>query len=236
MSSKPMLYKIFAIMLVITVLSGCNLNSALSVPTAVPTAAAPTDTLAPTQDQDLLNTQAAETVAAFQTLNVPSETPVTPTLTETPVTPTSTDTTTPTVTVTATNTVTPVPPTATFAPWTKTPTVTPNGYSCAVVSTTPASTDTVKINTAFNFTWVIQNNGPAMWGMHNADLRFVNGSKMQTGADSYDLTKDVYMGDTYTATVAMKSPSSADTYTAVWTIVQDGVTACTLNLSVKVTN
>ena len=235
MSFKPLLNKILAIILVVTVLSGCNLNSALSVPTAAPTAAVPTDTAAPVQDQNLINTEAAQTVAAFQTLNVPTATQVTPTFTATPVTPTSTDTTTSTVTVTSTNTITPKPPTSTYAPPTRTPSVTPNGYACTVVSTTPGSADTVKISTAFNFTWVIKNAGTAMWGHGNADLRYISGSKMQT-ADLLDLTKDVFPGDSYTATVAMKSPSTADTYTAIWAIVQDGVTACTLNLSVKVTN
>jgi hypothetical protein len=59
---------------------------------------------------------------------------------------------------------------------------------------------------------------------------------MQTGADSYDLTKDVAPGATYTATIAMSAPASADTYYATWAIVQDGVTACTLYVKVNVTN
>jgi hypothetical protein len=239
MNSKSVLYKTLAVIMVVAILSGCNLNKATSIPTTAPTApsnvAAPTDTVAPAQDQNLINTQAAQTVAAYQTLNVPSATPITPTVvTATPVTPTSTSTAAPTVTLTFT----PLPPTVaatkTLPPVTKTPSVTPNGYACQVISTKP--TTAIKVNANFNWTWVIQNTGTAMWGQHNADLEYVSGKKMQTGADAYDLTKDVAPGATYTATIAMSAPATANTYNATWAIVQDGVTACTLNLSLNVTN
>jgi len=243
MSTQPVLYKIIAAIIVITVLSGCSLSSTQAVPTAAPvlapTAAAPTDTLAPTVDQNLANTQAAQTAAANQTMNAPSETPVTPTaVTPTAVPPTSTIAATPTITLTFT----PVPPTAfptnTWIPWTLTPVHSPTTvwYSCSVTSTTPAATDTLKINTTFNWTWVILNTGGALWGQHSADIEYVSGTTMQTGSSQYDLTKDVHPGDSYTTTIAMGTPSSIGTYTATWEIIQDGVQVCTLPVSVKVTN
>jgi len=238
MSAKPVLFKIIAAFMVVTIISGCNLKSNLSVPTAAPTMAAtmaatitptlaPTDTSAPTLDQNLVNTQAAQTAVANMTLNAPTATPVTPT---------STSTTVPTMTLTFT----PLPPTAyptaTFIPWTSTPTATPIVYSCAVTSTTPSSTDTVKVSTAFNWSWVIKNTGKWAWGQHQADIKYVSGTIMQTNGYLFDMPADVSPGVSVTVKIAMKTPASAGTYTATWEIVQEGVLVCTLPLSVKVTN
>ena len=75
-----------------------------------------------------------------------------------------------------------------------------------------------------------------MWGHSNADLKYISGTAMQTKGSLFDLTADVNGGQSYTATVAMLSPSTAGTYTAVWEIIQDSVLVCTLNLSVRVVN
>ena len=247
MSSKPVLYKILAAIMVVTILGGCTSNTAQPVPTATPTTApitapitapntaptvaVPTETIAPTLDQNLVNTQSAQTAAVNLTLNAPTATPVTPT---------STSTATPTVTPTITRTVTPLPPTAfptaTFNPVLLTPSSTPSGYNCSVTSTSPKSTDTVTINTDFNWSWVITNTGIKLWGQHAADLKYISGTAMQTGGSVVNLTSDVAPGASYTATIAMRTPATAGTYTAAWQIVQDGVLVCTLNLSVKVTN
>jgi hypothetical protein len=247
MSFKPVLYKILAAIMIVTILSGCNAVPApASTPTAAPTiiapttapmatTAVPTETIAPTVDQNLVSTQAAQTAAANLTLNAPTATPVTPTSTPT-ATPTATLTFTP---LPPTLTFTPLPPTAlptaTLIPWTLTPIATPTGYNCSVTSTTPKSTDTVKVSTDFNWSWVIQNTGIKTWGQHNADLKYVSGTAMQTAGNLFNLTSDVTSGASYTATIAMETPSTAGTYTATWQIVQDSVLVCTLNLSVRVT-
>ncbi len=254
MISKHGLNKIIAVLMAVTMIYGCNLTSILSKPTAAPTLAAttvpnlaltattaptgapaltstiapavttaPTDTTAPTADQNLANTQAAQTAVANLTLNAPTATPVTPT---------STFTTAPTLT----QTFTPFPPTATYIPWTSTPTATPIVYSCAVTSTTPSSANTVKVSTAFNWSWVIKNTGKYAWGQHQADIEYVSGTVMQTGGDTYNMPSDVNPGVKVTVTIPMASPSSAGTYTATWQIVQEGAVVCTLPLSVKVTN
>ena len=251
MSSKPVLYKILAAIMVVTILGGCTSNTAQPVPTATPTTApitapttalitapttvpttapttaptvaVPTETIAPTLDQNLVNTQSAQTAAANLTLNAPTATPVPPL---------STSTSAPTVTRLPPTAF----PTATFNPVLLTPSSTPTGYNCSVTSTSPKSTDTVTINTDFNWSWVITNTGIKLWGQHAADLKYISGTAMQTGGSVVNLTSDVAPGASYTATIAMRTPATAGTYTAAWQIVQDGVLVCTLNLSVKVTN
>ena len=230
MPPKSFLNKLFAAIIILAILGGCT--SPTPQPTAAPTNA-PTDTLAPTVDQNLLNTQAAQTATA----NVPTEKPVTPTPTDTQA-PTATSTASNTATIAPT--LTPLPPTAfptwTFSPYTLTPSATPTGYACTVTSTTPKSTDTVKVSTNFDFTWQIHNSGSKLWGQHNADLEYVSGTAMQTKGNRFDFTKDVNPGSSYSATVAMLSPATAGTYGATWEIVQDSVVVCKFTLSVKVVN
>ncbi|HVP21981.1 MAG TPA: NBR1-Ig-like domain-containing protein [Anaerolineaceae bacterium] len=231
MPPKSILFKLFAAIIVLTILGGCT--SPTPQPTATPIPF-PTATLAPTVDQNLINTQAAQTATA----NAPTESPVPPSATPTD-TQAPTVTLTPSDTATITPTFTSLPPTAfptwTLSPFTLTPSSTPSGYACTVTSTTPKSTDTVKVSTNFGFTWVIQNTGSKLWGQHNADLKYVSGASMQT-KNLFDFTQDVRPGASYTATVTMNSPATAGTYSATWEIVQDGVVVCTFNLSVKVVN
>jgi hypothetical protein len=237
MSSKSLQYKILASVLMLTLLAGCT--AAQSVPTATPTTAAPapatvtpTQLAAPTLDQSLASTQSAQATAAAQTLNAPTVAPTeADTSTSAPTeAPTATSTPAPTQTL-----VLPTPlPTVTFYPWTLTPNATSTGYACAITSTTPSSSDTVKVSTNFNFVWVIKNTGTKLWGQHHADLKYISGTAMQTKANLFDFTSDVAPGASYTATVAMLSPATANTYSAVWEIIQDSELVCTLNLSVKV--
>ena len=235
MISSPVLYKILAAILLVTLLSGCNaiagvvptstpLPSPTTAPTAIP--ALPSATLAPTVDQNLVNTQSAQTATANATLSAPTATLVPPTII-------------PTVTPTITLAFTPTPtarPTATFYPYLFTPTNTPTGYACLVTSTTPSSSQTVKVSTNFDWSWVIVNTGIKLWGHANADLKYISGTAMQTGGSLFDLTVDVPPGASYTATIAMLSPATAGTYTSAWEIIQDSVLVCTLNLSVRVIN
>jgi hypothetical protein len=92
------------------------------------------------------------------------------------------------------------------------------------------------VSTAFDWSWVIVNTGIKTWGQHNADLKYISGTGMQTGGNLYNLTTDVASGQSYTATIHMQSPATASTYTAVWQIIQDSVLVCTLNVSVRVVN
>jgi len=105
-----------------------------------------------------------------------------------------------------------------------------------VTSTSPTSSQTVKVSTNFNWSWVIKNTGLKLWGHANADLKYISGTAMQSGGSLFDLTADVPPGSSITATIAMLSPSTAGTYSAVWEIIQDSVLVCTLNVSVKVTS
>jgi hypothetical protein len=242
MNAKSLTLKIMAVLLTAAILAGCSLGSAtlpatITVPTNAPTdqinteptTSAPTVDLQPTLDA--VKTQAAETVVAEMTLNAPPATPIPPTDTATAI-------------ITQAPTKTPVPPTATFIPWTATPlytatpkyTSTPQGYACSVISTSPKSTDTIKVNVDFDGNWVVKNTGTITWDQAATDLKYISGTKFQTKADVFDFKSSVAADAQYTAVVDMKAPSSAGTYTATWAVVQNSLTLCTLNLSITVTN
>jgi hypothetical protein len=238
MNNKLMLYKFLAIIMVVALLGACNSKTALPVSTAVPTEivsnAAPativsTENTAPTVDVNLIRTQAVQTEIANLTLTAPTATPVTPT---------STDTATPTVTLTFTPLPPTARPTATWIPWTSTPVYspTPISFACSVTDYYPKSTDSFKVNTAFDGRWVVTNTGAQLWDQHQVDLKYISGTKMQTKADLFDLNASVASGASYTAIVDMTAPATAGTYTATWAIEQYGLNICTLNLSVKITN
>jgi hypothetical protein len=226
MNTKPALYKFLMIAIVIAFLGGCSSNAATSS-VSTPTAA-PTEDIASTLAA--VSTQAVQTAVAQLTLNAPTATPVTPT---------SADTATPAVTPTFTSLPPTTVPTATLMPVYRVPTITPNpyGYGCAVTSgaATEGSSSTIKTGTSFTWTWVIQNTGTSMWGLHNAVIQYVSGKALQTGANAYNLTKNVYGNGFYTFKIAMTAPANASTFTAVWALVQDGITVCTMNLSVTTT-
>jgi len=233
MSFTSLLYKIIAVCTLAAVIGGCTSTPTPPPPTTAPTvaatgaatSAAPTTPM-PTIDRAPVLTRAAQTVVAYMTLNAPTVVPVTPTLAAT-MTATMTSTLAPTATAT-------MAPTATVVYWTVTPT--PGVYSCAVTSTTPSPTTTVKVNTAFNWSWVIQNTGLWAWGQHQADIKFVSGTILQTNGYLFDLPADVPPNASVTVTIAMKTPTSAGTYKASWEIVQEGAVVCTVPVSVNVTN
>jgi Ig-like domain from next to BRCA1 gene len=238
MRSKPVLYKILAVIMVATILGGCNIGAAPATPTtapvSVPAAALPTEDVGPTLD--MVRTQSAQTVVANMTLNAPTETPVTPTVVP-PTTVPPTDT--PTVAPTPAPTNTPLPPTPTAVPttifllWTATPAV---NYGCSLTTFSPNRFDTLKVSTAFVGSWTVTNIGNHTWEQHAVDVAFVSGDKLQTGADRYDLKSTVPQNASYTVNINMKTPSVAGTYKATWEIVQDSQFICSLNLSVKVVN
>jgi hypothetical protein len=221
MKSHQMVLKSLLASVLLIVLAGCSLT------------ASPTATIAPTLDlQPTLNqvaTESAQTVVAHLTMTAPTITPTVPTST-------------PTETYTPTTTYTPLPPTftptRTLIPWTSTPvyTATPEPYACSITSTTPASTDSLKVGTDFDGKWVVKNTGTQAWGQTSVDIKYISGTKFQKYGDLFDLKSDVAAGASYTVIVDMLAPTTAGSYNATWALVQDKLTICTMTLTFKVVN
>jgi hypothetical protein len=218
---KTWVGKILAVLALAVALAGCGTAPTTSVPTstAVPT-------IDPKPTYDAVSTQAAQTVIANLTLNAPTATPVVPSDTPAPTsTPAPTDTPAPTVTSTRV-----------FIPWTHTPTPTQPAYGCTVTSVSPEPGATKKVDEEFDGKWTVKNNGTETWNSGNVDIRFVDGTHFQTGADAFDLEHDVAPDGTYTFTVDMKAPSNDGSYSASWGIYLEDGSVCSLNLRINVTN
>ncbi len=203
-------------------LTGCNLFG----PTAAPTP----DPLAQQATIDAAIFQTMQAVAVVQT----STAAVLPVSTNT-VAPTQE----PLPTATLAPTWTPVPviiiPTNTFVPVvpTKTKTPTPAAYSCSLISTSPTSGTKINLNADFDAAWKVKNVGTKDWEVGYLDLKYVSGTKMQTGADIYDVSTAVTKGGELTLVVDMKAPATAGKYTASWVLVMEGVTMCTLPVNIE---
>jgi len=198
-------------------LTGCGPAPTL-IPTSIPT-------IDPRPTFDAISTQAAQTVIANLTQTAPTATPVTPTATLQPTfTPAPTGTPAPTATATRV-----------FIPWTKTPTETPPEYSCLILSVSPKSSDTLKVDTAFDGSWSLKNNGTKAWTADSADFKYISGEKIQTKGDLYDLKSDVAPNGTYTVTIDMKTPTGDGTFTTTWGLVMNDGSICNLTMTFNVT-
>ena len=214
---KSKVWNLVKMMLLITILAGCS-----AAPTATPT---PIPTIDPKPTFEAISTQAAQTVVANLTLNAPTATPITPTATLAPTnTPAPTDTPAPTATATRV-----------FIPWTQTPTTAPPDYNCVTTDVSPKSSDTIKVDTAFDGKWSLKNTGILPWKAENADVKYIDGTKFQTHGDLVDVNSDVAPNGTYTVLIDMKSPSGDGSYNATWGLNMGGGSICTLTMSINVT-
>lgn len=208
------------ILIATMLLAGCNAPGQGAAPTLDPLAIEAMVNATLTQDAQLAAANQTSTAALLPTNTITA----TPTLE-----PTSTATLEPTATV--------MPPTATntWVPATQKPvaTSTPNAYSCSLLSTSPATDTKININTDFDAVWKVKNSGTKDWEVGYVDLRYVSGTKMQTGADVFDMKNAVLKGEELTLTVDMKTPSTAGKYTAAWVLMMEGTTMCTLTVNIE---
>ena len=201
-------------------LTGCNLFGLTTAPTPDPLAQQATIDAAIFQTMQAVSAVQTSTAAALpvstNTVAPTQEPPPTATLE-----PTWTQ-----VIPTATNTFVPVVPT-------KTKTPTPAPYACKLVSTSPASGTKINLNGDFDAAWKVQNVGTKAWELGYLDLKYVSGTKMQTGADVFDVSTAVTMGGELTLIVDMKAPATAGKYTASWILLMEGTTLCTLPVNIE---
>ncbi len=231
MQSKSIGLKILAVIVILSIFTaGCSNVTATPVPTqAVPTTA-PTVDVAPTLSQ--AKTQAVQTYAANLTQNAPTAAPVQPTAKSQPTaTPLPLPTATPVNPPTSAPTATRVAALATLAP---TPTL--STYNCVVFYVSPAPKDLVKADTNFTGMWRVENTGTETWSKDDFVIKYVFGTKFQTGSDSLNLDRSVGPLGTYSVNIPMHSPDLAGPYYSRWEFQKGNLTVCVLNMTMHVTN
>lgn len=214
---------ISAILALSLLLSACNLIAPQTVNTPDPASAQATINAAVTQ--------AMETIAAQMTSSA---------LVQPSATATSEPTQAPTATATTVILPTAVPPTATLPRPTAKPkptaTATPSDYACQLVAASPAAGTKVTVNTDFDTTWQWKNTGTRTWEVGYVDLRYDSGQKMQTVADVFDISTAVAPGAETSKVVDMRAPATAGKYTATWKLTMEGITLCTMTVSIEAVN
>lgn len=202
-------------------LSGCGLLGP----------AAPTTN--PTDQQATVNAAVVQTLQA-NAVNETSTAAGQPTATNTTL-PTETVAPLPTDTPQPTATIYIPPPTATYVPATPKPTltVTPSAYTCQLISTSPAVGKKINVNTNYDASWVVKNVGTKDWEISYLDYKYESGTKMQTGADIFDVMTAVAVDDELKIIVDMKTPATAGKYTANWVLTMDGKVMCNLPVSIE---
>jgi uncharacterized protein YraI len=111
------------------------------------------------------------------------------------------------------------------------------GTGCGVVSQTPADATVFAAGTAFDTTWVLQNNGSDRWDSGEYDLAFVGAAAnipLHQGADRYDMTSTVEPGWTYNFSVPMIAPFDPGVYGELWQVVLGNQTVCEFYVYIEV--
>ena len=136
-----------------------------------------------------------------------------------------------------------IPPTNTpyIAPTvTPLPTITPlpsatrADANCYVIAETPVDNTQFTPGQEFTKSWTVKNNSGKTWVASVSDIRFVDGAKLQTGSDVYDLPKDIPQGSSFEVQVRMRAPSSATTYVGNWQLVAEGTSLCRFYVKIVV--
>ncbi len=201
-------------------LSACSALGLGATPTPDPLAQQATINAAVTQAMQAISANLTSTAMGLPTSTftvTPTQAPIstaTPIATATKLIPT------------ATKTLVPAPPKPTA-------TATPSAYSCKVIATLPAAGTKINVSTDFDASWTVKNVGTKGWEVGYVDLRYDSGTKMQTGADIFDVTTAVAPGADLTFVVDMRAPATAGKYTANWIVTLDGATMCTLPVSIE---
>ena len=219
--TRAMVIPLFLVLAIL--LSACNLIAPQATATQDPASAQATVNAAVTKAMADIAAQLTSTAMALPAVS------------------TATSTTAPTQTPAATATLVPTIPLPTSTPRPTaipkpTATATPANYSCQLLSQSPAAGTKITVNTDFDASWKVKNTGLKAWEVGYVDLSYVSGQKMQTKADVFDITTAVAPGGELNLIVDMRAPSTAGKYSATWKLSMEGVTLCTLPVSIEAVN
>ncbi|HWR66050.1 MAG TPA: NBR1-Ig-like domain-containing protein [Bellilinea sp.] len=213
------IFTIATFLILIVILTACNALGPQVPPTIDPAVVQAT--------VDAASTQVVLTIAAQLTGTALAQPTNTPTNTLVPTqanSPTQLATNTPLAT--ATNTRVPVTLAPTF-------TATPANYTCSLVSSSPAAGQKFNINDEFDAVWVVRNTGIKNWEVGTLDMKYDSGNKLHKFADVFDINTLVEPTKDLTLTIDMVVPATAGKYSAVWKLMMEGTTLCTLNVSIE---
>lgn len=109
-------------------------------------------------------------------------------------------------------------------------------YRCAAQRLSPTVSETVPAGSGFETVWQITNTGSAVWEKNSVDLYFVDGTRLHTSVDIFDMNVDINPGDTINLTIPMRAPEQPGLYQTGWALKRGTLLYCPLNTIIQVTN
>jgi len=109
-----------------------------------------------------------------------------------------------------------------------------SGYSCKLVSQTPADWTRMGRRQYFDTKWTVKNTGTKTWSTSGIDLKFTGGVKMHTYGNSFDLRANTSPGKTVILIVDMNAPKTYGYYTAYWGLYTGNSMFCRLSITINV--
>ncbi len=116
------------------------------------------------------------------------------------------------------------------------PSFTPSAlaYFCILSISRQLDGGNVDYNSGFDGSWTIMNGGTETWDSNEVEVRYLTGTRFQTGADSLKLKDDVPTGSSLDVTVDMKAPADVGTFYSTWGLVQGERVICRWTIAIHV--
>jgi hypothetical protein len=108
------------------------------------------------------------------------------------------------------------------------------GFGCQLLSQSPPDGAKFAAKENFKVTWKIKNTGLAKWDAGTVDFAYFSGTKMFTGAQFYDLPKDVGIDGSITLSVPMAAPRNSGSFKTVWALKRGKSDFCHVDLQIVV--
>lgn len=198
------------------------------------------DGQAGSNQQAVIETMVAATVAALPSVTSQPTSTVTLEPTEIRPSPTELPTETPLPTLTPLPTWTPIPtetvaPTATDASGPEIGKKQGNvNFACVVLSRTPQGIFEASSGQDIPVAWRIKNVGVRDLEKENIDIGYISGQKMAIGGILFDLTETIPAGKTGDIIITFEAPKTTGSYTTTWALFRGSNSFCQFSFSLVV--
>ncbi len=125
-----------------------------------------------------------------------------------------------------------LPPARVYPTYTATPAQT--DFTCAVEEIEPATSETEKVGTQFDFNVRLKNSGQKSWQPGKILFMYTSGQKMQTKTSVVVLTSQIDVDGETVFSVPMAAPDTAGAYKTTWALYNGTLFFCPVHFQVAV--
>ncbi len=107
-------------------------------------------------------------------------------------------------------------------------------YSCSLVNQQPADYVVMRPRQSFDMTWVVVNDGTAVWHGGQTSYAHYSGVPMYANGSAYLVPETVGLGGKLRMTIDMEAPKNPGTYSTTWALLTGNSRICRMYLIVTV--